>query len=378
MGELIPTSYNITQYNQLISVDTGENTLLIKGVGGIEVYGLTVDNVRLVRQGSTDNIIENGNFEDMGISGWNSIIHDAPLFNHMWAKTKVGRVDANINQTLVKVFHFDSYFRLKTNKMNLLVDYAAKKGVSLSAVRGTCTWNHHIEKFEPKDYEIQQVKIPVEAHEGENMLKFEGEGLIIDNVRLIPLGSVSNILLNGDFEIPTVNDQIGHTVPSGWNGDNTIEFGTGYLFTEKWGHGSNQVVSLTRRNHELSQIVSVDHSKTNIRPEFPFFGLSLDFVAADDGEELVGEVFWNHQLVGSLKDLKDMNHFTARVDARYGINTLTIKRKNQGAAIGNVRLVRYGLDENIVENGDFQATVHGGKIPAWKGKAVLDNSEDYL
>lgn len=161
MGELIPTNYNITQYTLELQVDSGQNTLYIKAAGGIEAYGLTIDNVKLVRKGSTDNIIDNGDFEAPGSGGWKSIIHDAPLFNHMWAKTKVGKLDPNRNLTLTKVFYFDSFYRFETDKLYLMVDYAAKQGTSLSTARGSCTWNNHVEKFEPRDYKVQRVKIPV-------------------------------------------------------------------------------------------------------------------------------------------------------------------------------------------------------------------------
>lgn len=112
VGELIPTNYNIAHYTLQLQVDSGQNTLLIKAAGGIEAYGLTIDNVKLVRKGSTDNIIDNGDFEAPGANGWNSIIHDAPLFNHMWSKTKVGKLDPNRNLSLTKVFNFDSFYRL--------------------------------------------------------------------------------------------------------------------------------------------------------------------------------------------------------------------------------------------------------------------------
>jgi hypothetical protein len=93
-----------------------------------------------VRQGSEDNLIEDGEFEGPSIPGWTSI-HNAPLLNHMWVSAKVGRLDPNNNISLTKVLTFDEFYRFKTNKMHLLIDFVAKEGVSLSRVGGTCRWN---------------------------------------------------------------------------------------------------------------------------------------------------------------------------------------------------------------------------------------------
>ena len=67
---------------------------MIKGAGGIEAYGLTIDDVKLLREGSTDNLIENGKFINTPTPGWNSIVNHAPLLNHHWSKSHVARVDA--------------------------------------------------------------------------------------------------------------------------------------------------------------------------------------------------------------------------------------------------------------------------------------------
>ena len=93
-----------------------------------------------MRQGSEDNLIENGEFEGPSIPGWASI-HNAPLLNHMWVSAKVGRLDPNNNISLTKVLTFDEFYRFKTNKLHLLIDFVAKEGVSLSSVGGTCRWN---------------------------------------------------------------------------------------------------------------------------------------------------------------------------------------------------------------------------------------------
>jgi hypothetical protein len=50
-------------------------------------------------------------------------------------------------------------------------------------------------------------------------LKFEGEGITIDDVRLIPWGSAVSVLLNGGFEDPQFLNEEFDGVPSGWKCD---------------------------------------------------------------------------------------------------------------------------------------------------------------
>ena len=49
-------------------------------------------------------------------------------------------------------------------------------------------------------------------------------------------------------------------------------------------------------------------------------------------------------MIGTLQDNYLMNYFEAKIDAQVGTNSLSIKRKNQGCAIGDVSIVRYGLN----------------------------------
>lgn len=73
-------------------------------------------------------------------------------------------------------------------------------------------------------------------------------------------------------------------VPSGWNGYKELEFGNAYLLSREWGFDNGQIVSLTKRNKFLSQTVTLDSSLAIVRPEFPFFTLSLDYVPLDKDE----------------------------------------------------------------------------------------------
>jgi len=57
-------------------VQAGKNILQIEGAGFSDGYGLTIDNVQLVRQGTLDNIVVNGGFEVPNQFGSWSIYND--------------------------------------------------------------------------------------------------------------------------------------------------------------------------------------------------------------------------------------------------------------------------------------------------------------
>jgi hypothetical protein len=71
-------------------------------------------------------------------------------------------------------------------------------------------------------------------------------------------------------------------------------------------------------------------------------------------------------LVGSLAPKKDgTNKFFTTVNVVSGDNTLSLKGADSGIVVSNIRLVRYGSDENIVENGNFNLGKIAGLIPNW-------------
>ena len=63
IGHLAPKNYNIQTKSIDVVVNGGQNMLRIKGAGKSDGFGLTIDNVKLVRYGTTKNIVVNGDFE---------------------------------------------------------------------------------------------------------------------------------------------------------------------------------------------------------------------------------------------------------------------------------------------------------------------------
>lgn len=80
----------------------------------------------------------------------------------------------------------------------------------------------------------------LEIKTGENKLQFEGagiadgQGLTINNVKLIASGSTKNLVVNGDFSSPNVGT--GYTIKDnipGWLGKK-IEIGYGKRYNSAW------------------------------------------------------------------------------------------------------------------------------------------------
>lgn len=82
IATLSPNNYHIHTFRRTVYASIGSNVLRIEGSGVSNSYGLTIDNVELVRQGTCQNIVVNGDFETPaqnyqwhiypGVLGWAS------------------------------------------------------------------------------------------------------------------------------------------------------------------------------------------------------------------------------------------------------------------------------------------------------------------
>ncbi|MCB0368719.1 MAG: hypothetical protein KDD45_04545 [Bdellovibrionales bacterium] len=59
---IVPSDYAVHLVSIEVLVIAGDNSLQIEGTGLSNSYGLTVDNVKLVREGTLTNIVVNGGF----------------------------------------------------------------------------------------------------------------------------------------------------------------------------------------------------------------------------------------------------------------------------------------------------------------------------
>ena len=59
---VIPCDYKINTQVLYVDVNAGPNSLKFQGAGISDGYGLTIDKVKLIRDGDTTNIVINGDF----------------------------------------------------------------------------------------------------------------------------------------------------------------------------------------------------------------------------------------------------------------------------------------------------------------------------
>ena len=72
VSSITPNNYGINLFMAQVNVLQGTNRLTITGNGNSEIKGLTIDNVKLIRFGTSVNIVKNSGFESpaLGEGGW--------------------------------------------------------------------------------------------------------------------------------------------------------------------------------------------------------------------------------------------------------------------------------------------------------------------
>lgn len=86
--EIIPKNHNVHTQKANVEVIAGENKLDLAGAGKSDKLGLTIDNVKLVEVGTTNNIVVNGGFEKPDIGKKWKIQDNIPGW--VGSKTEVG------------------------------------------------------------------------------------------------------------------------------------------------------------------------------------------------------------------------------------------------------------------------------------------------
>lgn len=105
----MPSDYSIHIFKVNVTAVIGQNSLQIEGAGISDSYGLTIDNVQLVRVGSAQNIVVNGDFQTPyqaggwhifnSIPGWQGLgieIGWGDIYNIDW-NSQVLELDGNSN-----------------------------------------------------------------------------------------------------------------------------------------------------------------------------------------------------------------------------------------------------------------------------------------
>lgn len=114
-----PCDYEIHPVSIEVKSEGEDNTLEFEGAGASNSYGVTIDNVRLVRKGTSRDLVVNGGFERPcqnggwhtydRIEGWEGTpleIGGGKLYNCRW-NSQVAELDSDNNYRLTQRFHFE-------------------------------------------------------------------------------------------------------------------------------------------------------------------------------------------------------------------------------------------------------------------------------
>lgn len=106
-----------------VTIVPGRNSLQFVGAGISDSYGLLIDNVRLIRQGTTTNIVVNGDFSSPNvhgswglftdISGWQGIGIEIGSYNAYGTDSghhQVCELDGTSNYEITQYFYFNNQF----------------------------------------------------------------------------------------------------------------------------------------------------------------------------------------------------------------------------------------------------------------------------
>ena len=318
-----PNNYRVHKKTIEVEAVIGTNSLKFEGEGKEDSYGLTIDNVKVIKVMNNKNVAVNGDFEKPDINkkwkvfdsipGWKGKgieIGWGKIYNKKW-NSQVVELDGHKLGFLEQKWTCDAKYNMKpfveetkefkpdykvdkgklavenptpkiavqptpsiltaekplTKSYKLTFQYACRKNVAFDSCEGKVFWNgaeaHHIV---PVDHNVHDQTVNIDIIPGENVLRFEGAGkqdtygLTIDNVKFVEVGTNSNIVVNGGFEKPDLGK--GWKVFDeipGWKGKG-IEVGYGKIYNQGW---NSQVVELDGHNHGyLAQKWNFDDSLT--------------------------------------------------------------------------------------------------------------------
>ena len=296
IASIVPSDYNVHTQTIVVYIKKGQNKLQIEGAGVQDSYGLTVDNVILKRDGTTTNIVVNGNFEQPNvgsswgifnnIQGWEGVgieIGYGTIYNSQW-NSQVVELDGNKNFQITQKWNFDSknalisfvacdddLFGSKSVIFKLTFSYAARKnGVSSPFTSwGNVLWNNIvIGSLNPQDYLVQSAIFYVAVKSGTNTLQFDGAaasdsyGLNIDNVVLSSsYNNWQNIVLNGGFESPSTGSGwsfFNGGIPN-WQAQKAEVGHCNIVYNNNWPASSGQCIELdSDSNQRYTQTINVN------------------------------------------------------------------------------------------------------------------------
>nr|BAK01612.1 predicted protein [Hordeum vulgare subsp. vulgare] len=294
---VVPSDYSWHSVTLTLTVQSGRNALQFVGAGLSDSYGLLIDNVTLVRQGTTANIVVNGDFSSPNVHGSWGIFND--ISGWLGTGIEVGyapnaygsgtaqvcELDGNANYEITQYFYFNNQYTQvsgpSANACNnpfpgtsltykLEFDWAVRtNGVSsYDTSKGNVLWNNVVigSLGYNGNTNVNHATFTVTLNSGDNILNFDGTslsdsyGLAIDNVKLTSVYNATNLIVNGAFSSPSVG--------SGWNYYNggilgwsavRAEVGVGSTYNPAW--GNNPVLELdSDSNQRYTQVITISQA----------------------------------------------------------------------------------------------------------------------
>ncbi len=290
---IVPTDNVFHTYSVVVSAGVGKNTLQFAGAGTSDSYGLLIDDVSLVRLGTTQNIVVNGGFESPNTSGawtiksdilgWAGIGIEVGFGPNAYGigSSQLCELDGNRNYEITQTFLFDNQFNLLNNRATcsdpfperdltytLTFDWAIRTvGISNPASsKANVLWNNFVLdslQYNGANGGVNHASYSVILQSGENTLQFDGTslddsyGVTIDNVRLFSAYNSNNLIVNGDFSSPAVGSGFS-IIPGGITGWSAARAEVGYSgrYNTNWPAG--QVIELdSDSNQRYTQTITI-------------------------------------------------------------------------------------------------------------------------
>ncbi len=294
------TDYQWRTVSLQVTVQPSKNSLQFIGAGISDSFGLLIDNIKLVRQGTTTNIVVNGDFSSPNTQGSWGIFND--ISGWLGTGIEIGsgpnaygsgvgqicELDGNDNYVITQYFTFNSQYQQISNgnvaacnnpfpgsslTYKLEFDWAVRStygSAPYDTSMGNVIWNNQVidSLYFGKDGAgagVNHASYTVTLNSGDNVLSFDGTsmsdsyGLTIDNVKLTSAYNSLNLIVNGDFSIPAVGNAWNY-FNNGINGWSAVraEVGAGTIYNPSW---SGPVLELdSDSNQRYTQVITISQS----------------------------------------------------------------------------------------------------------------------
>lgn len=241
VSSIVPCDYKFQTLNLEVTAQVGKNVLQLIGAGTSDSFGLLIDNVRLVRKGTNQNIVVNGDFSHPNVGQSWGIFNNILGWEGKGIEVGFGpkaygagheqlcELDGDANYLISQEFTFNNEYRQVDNKKDcdddrkplkftLEFDWAIRESnTNPESSKANVIWNDVVVASldSSKGSRVNHASIAVDLKAGDNVLQFDGTsfsdafGITVDNVELTSKFSSKNLIENGDFNSPCVG--------SGWS-----------------------------------------------------------------------------------------------------------------------------------------------------------------